>query len=41
MVTKIFANVYANHASLRQDPMADRGDVVRNEAARVKAEFAS
>ena len=37
----VVRTVHETHASSRQDPMADSGDVVRNEAARVKAKFAS
>ena len=37
----VVKTVHETHASSRQDPMADSGDVVRNEAARVKAKFAS
>ncbi len=40
-VLPVVRTVHETYASSRQDPMADNGDVVRNEAARVKAKFAS
>ena len=40
-VLPVVNSVHETHASSRQDSLADSGDVVRNEAARVKAKFAS
>lgn len=37
----VVRTVHETKATSRQDPMADSSDVVRNEAARVKAKFAS